>query len=429
MSIHKKTKPRIHVKSLISLIDSPIQIYITGLEPLQEVTIRASRIAEGINDIYLESNATFIATNDGNVNLTEQAPISGSYTGIDGMGLFWSLDIIKINKHYDSAPNYKNPLSPQNLTLSLEINGSTIDEISILRLWKSKHIVRYPIRENGLVATFFYNENKKANPGIIVLGGSEGGLNEYLAALLASHGFSVLALAYFGIENLPQQLVEIPLEYIKTAIEWMKKREEVTKNWLGIHGTSRGSELALLSACFFQEINAVTSLNGSAIALSGIVPWSDTKTLPPAWTYKGKALPYASPENPISVALECRKMYEEHRGNPYRKWYDALTSNSMIVENATIPVEKINGDVLLIAGEEDEADIVRLSKKAINRLNSFNSPYFYKQLVYKGAGHSIGIPYLRVNYNQGSKKDNAFASIDSWKKTIHFFQKSAQSQL
>ncbi|MEM5686604.1 hypothetical protein AAHB49_06340 [Bacillus cereus] len=67
------------------------------------------------------------------------------------------------------------------------------------------------IRENGLVATFFYNENKKANPGIIVLGGSEGGLNEYLAALLASHNFSVLALAYFGIDNLPKQLVEIPL--------------------------------------------------------------------------------------------------------------------------------------------------------------------------------------------------------------------------
>ncbi|MGY2612619.1 acyl-CoA thioester hydrolase/BAAT C-terminal domain-containing protein [Bacillus pretiosus] len=112
---------------------------------------------------------------------------------------------------------------------------------------------------------------------------------------------------------------------------------------------------------------------------------------------------------------------------PYRKWYNALTSDSKVVENATIPVEKINGDVLLIAGEEDEADIVRLSKKAINRLDTFHSPHFYKQLVYKGAGHSIGIPYLRINYNQGSKKDNAFASIDSWKETIHFFQKSAQS--
>ncbi|MEM5602426.1 acyl-CoA thioesterase/BAAT N-terminal domain-containing protein [Bacillus cereus] len=173
--------------------------------------MRASRIAEGLNDIYLESQATFIATKDGNVNITEQAPITGSYTGIDGMGLFWSLDIIKISEHYDSTRNYKNPLSPQNLTLSLEINGSTIDEINISRLWKAKQIVRYPIRENGLVATFFYNENKKANPGIIVLGGSEGGLNEYLAALLASHNFSVLTLAYFGIDNLPKQLVEIPL--------------------------------------------------------------------------------------------------------------------------------------------------------------------------------------------------------------------------
>ena len=63
------------------------------------------------------------------------------------MGLFWSLDIIKISEHYKSTRNDKNPLSPQNLTLSLEINGSIIDEINISRLWKSKQIVRYPLEK------------------------------------------------------------------------------------------------------------------------------------------------------------------------------------------------------------------------------------------------------------------------------------------
>src|SRR5699024_11289262 len=56
-------------------------------------------------------------------------------------------------------------------------------------------------------------------PTIVVLGGSEGGLSESSAALLASHGFNTFALAYFGIEDLPKELVNIPLDYIEGRSE------------------------------------------------------------------------------------------------------------------------------------------------------------------------------------------------------------------
>lgn len=46
-----------------------------------------------------------------------------------------------------------------------------------------------------------------------LLGCSEGGLHKDDAALLATHGYAVLALAYFGMAGVPAHLVEVPLEW------------------------------------------------------------------------------------------------------------------------------------------------------------------------------------------------------------------------
>jgi len=45
--------------------------------------------------------------------------------------------------------------------------------------------------------------------------GTAGGLVEYRAALLASHGLVVLALAYFNFEDLPDGLQQIHMEYFE----------------------------------------------------------------------------------------------------------------------------------------------------------------------------------------------------------------------
>src|SRR5258708_18671618 len=65
------------------------------------------------------------------------------------------------------------------------------------------------------------------HPGVLVLGGSEGGVPRQRAAWLASHGFAALALAYFNYEDLPPRLEAIPLEYFGRAIGWLMKRPEV----------------------------------------------------------------------------------------------------------------------------------------------------------------------------------------------------------
>ena len=51
-------------------------------------------------------------------------------------------------------------------------------------------------------------------PGVIDMFGMAGGLFEYKAALLASHGFAAMALAYFGYEDLPRAYI-YELEYFE----------------------------------------------------------------------------------------------------------------------------------------------------------------------------------------------------------------------
>ena len=419
MIISESKIPSIVITPSISLIDSPVEINIVGIEPGQEVVIRAQRVVEGKKNIYLSSYATFIGNDEGKIELNSQAPINGTYSCVDGMGLFWSLEVTKVEEGTNTSL-VSTPVAPQTVTFSLEIENSIVTETKITRLWKAENITRTPIREKGIIGTFFCQEDGHPLPPIIVLGGSEGGINEYMASLLASHGFAVLALAYFGMEGLPKRAVNVPLEYIEAAIDWVKNRLEVKPGWLGIHGTSKGSELALLSASLFPDIKAVVSLNGSAIAFSGIVPWTDEEFLPPAWIYNGKAFPYASPKNPIDVALECLEMQKNGQGNPLSKWYNALAANPEVVEKAVIPVERINGDILLISGEEDIT--LPFAEIAMERLKNNKFVFSYKHLVYPKAEHSIGVPY--VFYNQGNKKYTAAASLDSWRKTIDFYFRS-----
>jgi dienelactone hydrolase len=61
---------------------------------------------------------------------------------------------------------------------------------------------------------------------------------------------------------------------------------------------------------------------------------------------------------------------------------------------AEIPVERINGPVLLISGKDDAMwPSERLAEIARRRLAAHHFPHPYRHLAYEGAGHMIGTPY------------------------------------
>jgi pimeloyl-ACP methyl ester carboxylesterase len=106
---------------------------------------------------------------------------------------------------------------------------------------------------------------------VLVLAGSEGGLHESTAALLASHGQALLALTYFRAPGLPRQLTGIPLEYFARAIAWLRTQPEADSDRILVVGHSRGGELALLlGATYPAAVNGVIALVPSSKVEAGL---------------------------------------------------------------------------------------------------------------------------------------------------------------
>ncbi|XP_014776506.2 acyl-coenzyme A amino acid N-acyltransferase 2 [Octopus bimaculoides] len=105
---------------------------------------------------------------------------------------------------------------------------------------------------------------RRRYPAVIDLFGSTGSLIESRGALLASHGFITLSLAYFGYKDLPSVITEVDFEYFEEAIEWFINHEQVSsENGIGVLGTSLGGIIALYIVKQCPQVSAVISINAS----------------------------------------------------------------------------------------------------------------------------------------------------------------------
>src|SRR5215210_7514493 len=319
-------------------VDEPFAIILGNLSPWQRVTLRA-RFVDGY-DVEWTSMATFRADFRGTVDVSRQPTVEGSYTGKDPMGLVWSAD-------GQGAP-YAISLRPQPLFITAETEGEKAG-VEVARNLLTDEIVSTDVREHGLYGRFFRPASGEPVPGVLVLGGSEGGLAPYVmreAALLAGHGFAALALAYFYLGSLPYGLAGIPLEYFGGALRWLKDHPSVRGDRLGVVGTSRGGELALLLGAHYPELEAVVSYAGSGFVCPSPAGQD------PAWTFRGKPLPWIP--------------------NPF----DIFQARPGQIEKSEIPVERTNGPVLLISGDADQVwPSTQLSQVAVDRLRHSERPY------------------------------------------------------
>lgn len=412
--------PVIHVAQNSSLLDTSLEIQISNLPPHQVVTVQA-KMRDNLGTSW-QSFAEFKSDSKGEINLAKAQPLSGTYSTSDTMGLFWSM----IPLTYE--PKRKTPLQPLETKITVMKEHEILATHSVTRHVASPAVDRIPVRERGLVGTFFCHSKSGPLPTIIVLGGSEGGLRESNAALLASYGFNTLALAYFGMEDLPKELIDIPLDYIEKAIDWLTDYPKVDDTRIGLMGTSRGGELALLSASIFPSIKAVVGFVPSGVIYPGI---GQSAIGFPSWQFKGKSFPFAYGEVPKEVGEEIQQAKQAGKPISWRKTYHFWAEGE---KEAEIEVENIKGPVLLISGGDDQlwpSDV--LSEKVITRLKEHNHPYDYEHINYPEAGHSFGPPCLPTTqlvlpYGDGiqllfggNPKDNAHAQFDAWQRVKVFF--------
>jgi len=240
------------------------------------------------------------------------------------------------------------------------------------------------VRENGLVGVLVVPDTARAYPGVLRLGGAEGGVSTTDADTIAAGGYAVLALAYFGADGLPPDLEEVPLEYFGKAIAWMKKSQYIDSTRLGIVGISRGSTLALLLPTIYKnDFDAVVALAPSHVVWqSTYLDWNRYAEKS-SFSFHGKALPfvpYDFSDKAASAACNkagaCAAMYEFSLGQADR------------VKESLIPVEQIAAPILLISGKADTLwPSTKMADQVIRRLADTSHPYEYRHLAYDNAGH------------------------------------------
>jgi dienelactone hydrolase len=422
--------PMILVDQPIALIDQPIAIELRGFPPQQQVRITATQTLPGAS--RWQGHATFISDGDGRVDLARQAPLAGSYDGAAPMGLFWSAEQMP-GETQPVPADYA--LRPIPVRLEATAPDGTRATLSLERQIAAPGVTRHPIRTASIVGTLFLPPGTGRFSAVLVVSGGGGGIEQFRAAILASHGYAALALGHFAVEGRPRGLVNIPLEYFETAIRWMRAQPWFDDRLLAVWGTSRGGELALLLGATFPEINAV-----AAWAPSGVVFWAlglaepgDTRPRA-AWTFRGKPLPFLQENN---TSGDPAPALEPERPVAYTPFYRSQLRDAGAVARATIPVEKIRGPVQLVSGMDDQMwPSTDLADIALRRLEAHRHPFPFRHLKYRDAGHTILVPYWpltrrvhRLNVEGlsdllllygGTLRADAEAGVDAWHDLLAF---------
>ena len=281
--------------------------------------------------------------------------------------------------------------------------------------------VETAVSADGLVGELYRPAGRPARAAILVLGGSEGGVAgaSHEARDLARHGYVTLALAYFGAPGLPDSLTNIPLEYFKSAIDFLGERPGVDPNRIGVVGTSKGGEAALLVAATYSQVRAVVAGVPSSVAWQGYNPKNPLDAAP-SWTLQGKAVsfvPYAM-DAPFTSVFDL-----------YRRSLAKLDEH----RDALIRVERIAGPVMLACGQADALwPSCPMTEAIVSRLKAERFRFPVQVLEYPGAGHAaFGIPIpagdpalARLQALGGDAAGNIAARADSWPKALDFLSRA-----
>ncbi|QQK81209.1 acyl-CoA thioesterase/BAAT N-terminal domain-containing protein [Salicibibacter cibi] len=420
------TKPALSVHPTDAYVDENVHIVVHDCPTNDIITVRAT--ANDDEEKLFESYARFRTDDSGYVDISQAQPVEGTYEDADPLGLFWSMQHKK-----SKLDDYflKNEATPLSIQINLEIEN-VIETVTILRHFYKNDVKRVVVKEPECTGVMFHAaNNQEPSPGILLLGGSDGGMSEQGAALLASYGYSVLALAYFGTEGVPKNLENIPLEYFEDATTWLKKHPSVNGQ-ASLIGFSRGGELALLLGATFNDYQAIIAGAPSMYVTAGLK--NNTFAPIPSWTYKQENLPYMKFSYRPSIMFSMFKNWLLKKPVSFLGIWNHTLSNLEKVKHSRIPIETINAPVMTIAGGDDQlwpsTYYANETKTVLDQQNVY--------LHYANAGHFLSFPYglpsLPANINMhvgggmtlafgGTKRANAQAASDSWPEILAFLKK------
>jgi dienelactone hydrolase len=243
------------------------------------------------------------------------------------------------------------------------------------------------LEDVGFLGDFHASKGADPRPGVLVIGGSTGGLDygTVVSTALAQRGLPSLGVAYHKAPGLSESLRRIPLEYFEGALRWLAKRPEVDPRRLVVMGASRGSEAALLVAVHFRDqVAGVVALVPGNVVLCSWPPGA------PAWTLNGEPLPFTDRFGP-----GCDN------------------------DDAVIPVEKIKAPVFLVSAGRDEVwPSSAMARAIVQRRHAAGMGADDRLIDIQRSKHRVEEPILRQAFEHLLSREAA----EAWGELLQFIQ-------
>jgi hypothetical protein len=293
--------------TLDPLAVSPITV--SGATPGETLTLIATRKISvwrpAKDGQWRLTPVTFVAWADmqadghGRIDLAISKPSTGSYTEPDPLGLLWS------GYPIDSAtlpPEYRSPGETPDGQLTVQVRrGSNVIAAGAMALTGAAEPIRViTVQQAGLVGVYAAPKGGRRLPTLIILHGSEGGSIQKAAnsaTLYARLGFATFALAYYAqsyeaTEFVPSRGVNIDVNQLERARDWLKTQYEADIRRIGLFGSSKGGEFAMVAAARFAWVKAAVGCVPSDVVWQGFGDGENDLPLRSTWMLDGKTLPF-----------------------------------------------------------------------------------------------------------------------------------------
>lgn len=395
--------------SVRCLFDKMVQVKVEGLAPYKQVQLRSKLVDD--RGVIFKASALYKADETGQVDVCRTPSLGGSYTGVEPMGLFWSM----APETPHSKLLKKNVVSPTLVDIEAlcgetgEVLASETNE----RGYMTEGMRRIPVQEGRIRGVLFIPPGKGPFPGIVDLYTFGGRLTEARASLLASKGFVVLALAYFGYEGLPKKPKKLELEYFEEAVTYLRRQPEVKGPGIGIISISHSGGLALAMSSFLSGISATVCIN--TCNANTVIPLH----------YKDIVMP---PLPPVIWKIRITTSWLLNIRN-------ALSDPSLEKNKASlIPIERASCQFLFAVSEDDcNWNSPLFAEQAAATLRKHGKESF-EVVTYPKAGHFLEVPYMpycpsafhaavgREVVFGGEPKAHIEAQLDLWERVQEFFK-------
>uniref|UniRef100_A0A672F5D7 Acyl-CoA thioesterase 19 n=1 Tax=Salarias fasciatus TaxID=181472 RepID=A0A672F5D7_SALFA len=378
------------------LMDEKFVILVQHAPPGSELTVHALHQCDDGHG--WDAFAHYISDATGRVNVSEDCSLGGTYSGIEPMGLLWSLRPVPGSKP-GLRLRKKNVQEPMLVTVSVyeghrkEGFADLVPLASVLveRWYMAPGVRRIPVTEGGLTATLFLPPGPGPFPAVMDLWGGGGQLVEYRSALLASHGIAALAIDYLTAKNTSQTGINMSATYFETAYKFLQEHPQILGSRIAMMGLSFGTGVTLRMAAY-SEVMKVTSED-------------------------------------ISCAHLCLHHYFEKQ----------IIWRGLVLPIPTEPSKKVDVSItgcplMLIVGEDDQNWAAEESANDMKEMmERAGNSHLLTVLSYPEAGHLIEPPYTpHVRFSKfksvvmvlwgGQTLAHSRAQEDSWKKMLFFLR-------